>query len=109
MIIERPLSTLTVVAGDTVLLTCIDRRVMPISVIWKKDGRPIQQFNYVTQQSDASLFVHAKNRAAAGQYQCKAKSERGEFTKVIVVRVQGERARCINIQILSLQRQYKIC
>ena len=84
VVIDQEYSNLTLVTGDTVVLTCVPDSDIPIRVVWLKDG------NELTPQANNSLLLHILSRNDSGRYECIATSKRGEEVLAIDVIVYGE-------------------
>ena len=88
--VEQALSSVTVVAGDTIQLKCSAYSVTPFSVTWRKAGQSVKDSRFIKQQPNATLFVHVRRREDAGQFECIAANEGGDIVRKINLIVHGK-------------------
>ena len=89
--VDQPLATITVVAGNTVKLTCPAHDVTPAMVTWKKDGQSVNDSDSIRHQRDGSLFVLVRSTGDAGQFECAAANDTGNVARMINLVVHGKR------------------
>ena len=94
--IDPPISsTVTVVDGSTLTLSCTSRGSPPDTFTWRKDGGPIVQPTSITTVTHtntsavfrADYFINSVTTSDSGTYRCTVTNPMGSDSKTITVNV----------------------
>ena len=91
-------STITVVAGSSLTLSCISRGSPPDTFTWRKDGGPIVQstsITTVTHTNTSAVFradysINSVTTSDSGTYTCTVTNPIGSDSETITVNVIGK-------------------
>lgn len=90
-------TSLTLVTGDAVILSCAPDGDPPFKVLWRKDG------NELTPQTNNSLLLHIQRRNDSGRYECVATNTTREEVLVVDVVVYEQPSVTIHPPIKTFQ------
>ena len=90
--LDRSYSNLTVVNGDLIILTCALFGATPVSLVWRKDGRDMDEYESTAHQTNGSLLIQIRGREDSGRYECVALHQGRHEVRVVDVEVYGKQS-----------------